>query len=112
MALQGLPGILGMFRDGEGGASSTSIVVHTSTPPPPPQALAPQRAPTRKRRGANEPMEGQAWSAGAIQLLLDLYKERYLAIGMGNMKKGYWVAMCEGIRVKFLRESLRTWEQT
>lgn len=57
-------------------------------------------------------MEGQAWSAGAIQLLLDLYKERYLAIGMGNMKKGYWVAMCEGIRVKFPRESLRTWEQT
>ncbi|KAG0575368.1 hypothetical protein KC19_VG340500 [Ceratodon purpureus] len=112
MALHGLPGILGLFRDGEGGASSTSIVVHTSTPPPPSQVLAPKCVPTKKRRGANEPVEGQAWSSGAIQLLLDLYKEKYLAIGMGNMKKGYWVAMCEGIRVKFPRESLRTWEQT
>ena len=58
MALQGLPGILGLLRDGEGGASSSSIVVHTSIPSRPLQALAPQRAPTRKRRGANEPMEG------------------------------------------------------
>ena len=39
------------------------LVVHTSTLPPPPQALAPQRAPTKRKSRANERMEGQAWSA-------------------------------------------------
>jgi hypothetical protein len=57
-------------------------------------------------------VEGQAWSSSAIHLLLDLYKEIYLAIEMDNMKKAYWLTMSNSIWKKNSPKSFHTWEQT
>jgi hypothetical protein len=43
----------------------------------------------KKKRGTNEHVEGQTWNVGVIHLLLDLYKEKYLTIGVGYIKKAY-----------------------
>jgi hypothetical protein len=39
----------------------------------------------KKKRGTNEHVEGQTWNVGVIHLLLDLYKEKYLTIGVNNI---------------------------
>jgi len=54
---QQLPSLLGLFGDGEG-ASSITLVVHT--PQPYVIALMPKFPPTKKKRGTNEYVEGQA----------------------------------------------------
>ncbi len=54
---QQLPGLLGLFGDGES-ASSTILIVHT--PQPFVIALIPKFPPTKKKRETNEYMEGQA----------------------------------------------------
>jgi hypothetical protein len=51
------PGLLGLSGDGEK-ASSTTLIVHT--PQPSVIALMPKFPPTKKKRGTNESMEGQA----------------------------------------------------
>jgi hypothetical protein len=53
---QQLPGLLGLFGDGER-ASSTTLLVHT--PQPSIVALMPKFPPTKKKRNINESMEGQ-----------------------------------------------------
>jgi len=87
---QQLPGLLALCGD-EKKTSSTTLVVHT--PQPYVIALLSELPLTKKKRGTNEFVEGQVWSVGAILFFLDLYKEKYLAIGMGNMKKAYWLTM-------------------
>ncbi len=54
----------------------------------------------RRRKHQHEPMEGQISRSSATHFFLDLYKEKYLAVRMDNMKKAY---PCE---------KLRTWKQT
>jgi hypothetical protein len=36
----------------------------------------------KKKRGTSEHVEGQTWNVGVIHLLSDLYKEKYLPIGV------------------------------
>jgi hypothetical protein len=85
---QQLLGLLGLCGD-EKKTSSTTLVVHR--PHPYVIALLSELPLTKKKRGTDESVEGQAWSFGAIHLFLDLYQKNYLAIGMGNMKKAYWL---------------------
>jgi hypothetical protein len=87
---QQLLGLLGLCGD-ENKTSSTTLVVHT--PHPYVIALLLELPLTKKKRGTNESVEGQAWSVGAIHPFLDLYQRIYLAIGMGNMKKAFWLTM-------------------
>ncbi len=48
-----------------------------------------------------------------VLFLLDLYKEKYFAIGMGNMKKAYWLTMNNVIWKKIPHDNLLTFgEQT
>jgi hypothetical protein len=51
---------------------------------------------THQQKQGKEPMnlyKDKLWNTSVVQLFLDLYKEMYFAIGMGNMKKTYLVIM-------------------
>jgi len=66
----------------------------------------------KEENETNEFVEGQAWSSSAINLLLDLCKEKYHAIKMGKMKKAYWLTMSNSIWKKNSPKSFYTLEQT